>query len=186
MWEKYYPYIIATIISLVAIICLVCDMKIKDDIDSILNAVISFASILIGFIGALFALIFSLNENPIVKYVLCNEHYSKLMKQYFKVSINSGFIAILFTVLLFFRNTIGSFNISGFDFLGIIFGIKIIWIYCVTFFSLSSYRLIYLVLKISFVSSGIDAEKERMESRVDDEEINKMDEEIAIDDEEHS
>lgn len=164
-FEKFYPYAFALLIAILGVLCLILNVKIIDDIDTILNATISFVSIILGFLGALIALIFSLDNNPIVNYIFRNKHYKSLMKCYFKVSINSGFIAILITVIMFFRNTIRNIGFLNINFDLLIDIIKIVWIYYVVLFSLSSYRMINIILKISFTS------KEDIEQGEDESEL---------------
>lgn len=147
--EEIYPYVIASITSIIAILVIVFDIDIIDNVDSILNAVISFTSILIGFIGALFALLFSLENNPIVKHIFKDTHYSKLIKKYFSSSISSGFLAIMFTLVLFFRATLYSIIDSTFS-IYILDIIKVIWVFINTLFALQSYRVIHIIIKIAF------------------------------------
>jgi hypothetical protein len=183
IFEKYYPYVFALIMSIISSVCLLFKVKLVDDISSILNAIISFASIIIGFLGALLALIFSLNNNPIVKYIFDSKHYKKLMKQYFKISINSGFITILTTILLFFRNTIRSIVYLNLNFDFILGALKVSWVFFVVLFSLSSYRLIYIILKISFSSVDDGEEQDENVPTVDIEQekaIEEMRQELEI------
>ena len=52
--EKWYPFLISFIILILYVI--IRPVLISDNLDSILNAIISFTSILLGFIGVLITL----------------------------------------------------------------------------------------------------------------------------------
>jgi hypothetical protein len=137
--EKWYPSVISFII--VIIFLLLKPVLITDNLDSILNAVISFTSILLGFIGVIIGDIFK------------DESHRKLMHIYFKRCIQAGFILIAFTILLFFRNTIMkyfNFQLMQIEFC-IIDVIKVGWIFLTPYFSLVSYRIISLVLQAAFI-----------------------------------
>ncbi len=139
--EKGYPFVISMIVG---VIYLILNPNIKDDIDTILNSVINVVSILIGFLSALLALLLSLNTNIIVKEIFERNHYKKLMRKYFQVSISSGFILIALTIMLFLRRTISEWNLS---FIKII---KVLWVFMTIFFFTSAFRVIFIVMKIVF------------------------------------
>lgn len=177
VWEECYPYFFAILSS---IMYGLFKFNIKDDIGTILNAIISFSSIILGFIGVLLALMFSLNDNPIVKYIFENSHYKKLMKRYFKVSITSGFISIALTVLMFLRITIMNIDISFVNMKLIIYILKIGWVFFAVYFPLSSYRLISIILKIAFIQNQSDETINQDMDFDQEKDIKEMREELAF------
>jgi hypothetical protein len=152
--EIWYPFAFSGIILIIYLFLF--RTIILDDKDNILNAVVSFSSILIGFIGTLIALLFSLENNLIAKFIFEDEHYKKLMKSYVVNSIQSGFILIVSSLALFFRNTISSLdfiniNIQPLNFtITLLYIIKLIWVFFLPYFGLSSYRIISIITKIAF------------------------------------
>ena len=149
--EKWYPFLISFIILILYVI--IRPVLISDNLDSILNAIISFTSILLGFIGVLITLIFSLFNLSVVGDIFKDDFHRNLMHIYFKRCIQSGFMLIAFTILLFFRNTIGRYlNINLFRInLSIITFVKVGWVFLTPYFSLASYRIISLVLQAAFI-----------------------------------
>jgi len=158
--EKWYPFALSFLTIIIYLFFFKTD--IIDDKDNILSAVVGFASILIGFIGTLMALLFSLNNNPIAKFIFEDSHYKKFTKQFIVRALQSGFILIISSMALFFRNTIASFdfvsiNIQPFNCtVTILYIIKIIWIFTLPYFGLSSYRIISIITKIAFNNVELD------------------------------
>jgi len=152
--EIWYPFAFS-VISLIIYLFLF-KTNILDDKDNILNAVVSFSSILIGFIGTLIALLFSLENNLIAKFIFEDEHYKNLMKKYVVKSIRSGFILIVSSLALFFRNTISSLNFININIqplnftITFLYIIKLIWVFYLPYFGLSSYRIISIITRIAF------------------------------------
>lgn len=160
--ENFYPFIISIIIS-VACSIVFRNIKIEDDVNSILSAVLNFAAIIIGFLGVLISILFGSPINDIVVFVMGDERYKKLLKRYFFSAIISGFILILFTIIIFFRATLDSVltNVTK----GIHFILKYGWLFFLIYFSLASYRVISVIMKIAFRDNPVIKE--------DDEEIDK-------------
>lgn len=154
--EKGYPSVISSFIVITYV--LVNPKLIADDLDNILNAIISFTSILLGFIGVLITLIFSLTSLSIIGNIFKRESLRELMHLYFRRCIQSGFILIICTIVLFFRNTIGhiellNFHIINFKFIDIV---KVMWVFLTPYFSLASYRIISIVLKAAFTPNIVN------------------------------
>lgn len=148
--EKWYPFTISFI--MVVFYVIIRPFLVGDDLDNILNAVISFTSILLGFIGVLITLIFSLLNLTIVGNIFECEFRRNLMYIYFKRCIQSGFALITFTILLYFRKTINHYIKS----INVIEILKAIWVFLTPYFTISSYRIITLVLQASFIPKQED------------------------------
>lgn len=177
-WEMYYP-IIFGLLSAAGYIIL--GIELKDDSSLILNAIISFTSVIIGFLGVILTLIFGLKDNPLVKFILGNKHYKSLVKYYFKFSIIFGFITILLTIIMFLKNTIGSLSWNNFDLFPLLNVLKTLFVFCVVCFMLSSYRLINIILKIAFMEQQEpDEEKIKGNDEELQEKLQKMRERVAL------
>lgn len=177
-WERYYPLLIAIVFVIIAIF-INPNLYILDDVDSILSAVISFASIIIGFLGALVALIFS-TENRIMRIVIEDEYYSARMKKFFLRPIQSGFIWIFLSILFSFRATLHNICLANkIDGDRVILISKLIWLYLFVYFLISSYRAINIILKIVF--TGNEKKKADGEDEImPDEEYEKIKKESSI------
>lgn len=162
MIENFYPLVVSIIIS-VACSIVFRNIKIEDDVNSILSAVLNFAAIIIGFFGVLISILFGSPINDIIVYVMDDKRYKKLLKRYFFSAIISGFILILFTITIFFRATIDSVLANVTKFMHFI--LKYGWLFFLVYFSLTSYRVISVIMKIAFRDNPIIKE--------DDEEIDK-------------
>lgn len=177
--ERFYP----TFFSCVAVFFYLCvSPPFQDSFSELLSACFSFVSIMLGFIGVLIALLFSLNSNMIKDYVLNDEILKKRIYQFYRAPIYSGFIFILVSLLFYIKNTIYSMEfpegVSG----GIWFIIKLIWIYFLIYFIASSYRIVHIVLHISFYDKSDDEleGQEKVQCISENEEYKKMQEKYAI------
>lgn len=150
-FENWYPFIFGII---AVFFYLILFRKIQyNNFDSVLNAVISFASIFITFIGALVTLIFSLINREIVKIIFDNYQYKRRLKKYFIRSCQSGFILVGLSICLLVRDSI--FKFLSESLIHIIAQvseliIKCFWVYIFIYFILSSYRIIALMIGIAF------------------------------------
>lgn len=122
-------------------------IQILDNIDS---AIISLTFVLLGFIGVIITLLFGLSQSAILRVIFDERYdYQKRLKHFFIVSCFTGFTLLLFSTLMLFKNTVK--NIST------------VWMWCVlknsfVFFSVyfltSSFRLIYIVIELVFLSTA--------------------------------
>lgn len=169
--EKYYPFAVAI---LTAALYYLSDIKFMDSFEDLLSASMGFASILIGFLGVLIALLFSLSNNVIRNYIFKNMEYKKRMYNFFKVPIISGFLFVILSFLLYLRKTIAQidfFKILIMDLQKIITGV---WIFFFILFISSSYRLIKIVLQIAFSESNNEKQLENKEDIYDEKEYNEI------------
>ncbi len=169
--EKFYPFIISILISIACGIVF-RNIKIEDDVNSILSAILNFAAIIIGFLGVLISILFGSQINDIVVFVMDDERYKKMLKRYFFNAIRSGFMLILFTIIIFFRSTLDSVMLNVVKEMHFI--LKYGWLFFLVYFSLSSYRVISVVMKIAFRNNPIIKEDDE---EIDKEEYKKMKEE---------
>ncbi len=146
--------------------------KSGDYFNDILNAVISFASILLGFMGALVTLIFSLLDTKIIQVVFKNDGYKFRLKKFFLESCQSGFLVLGLSIMLFARYELFGDIKTIMPNIGIyiVESIKGVWIYLVSYFTICSYRITSLMIKIVFAAP----EKEKNEEENGEEEKRKI------------
>lgn len=178
--ERFYP----AFFSCVAVLLYLCIRpSFQDSFSELLSACLSFVSIMLGFIGVLIALLFSLNSNMIKDYVLNDGTLKKRIYRFFISPIYSGFAFILISMLFYIKNTIYSIGLSERVIEGIWLIIKLAWIYFLIYFIASSHRIVYIVLHISFYNKSDDEldgqEKEGFDPK-NDEEYKRMQEEYVI------
>lgn len=162
--ERLYPSGLA---FAVVIIYFLSHVKFRDSFSDILSACLSFCSIMIGFIGVLMALLFSLNKNAIKDFVFKNAHYERLIFVFFRTPIQTGFIFIILSLLLYLRNTLASMTEFQTVMTYLIDTIKTVWIFTFVLFTTSSYRLIRIVLRIVFYKSEVDDDEPQEEEQLD-------------------
>lgn len=147
IYEECYPFIAAL---LIVGIYRLADIKLQDSFAELLSACMSFASILIGFLGVLIALLFSLNSNAIRNYIFGDIKYKKKMYRFFRVPVVSGFLFVVLSLLLYLKKTIAQVELLKKIVTEVRMFINLAWIFFLVFFILSSYRLIKIVLQIAF------------------------------------
>ncbi|MBE5951923.1 MAG: hypothetical protein E7260_10090 [Lachnospiraceae bacterium] len=175
--EQHSP----TIVSLLAVIMyFIIDIEFKDSFETLLSASMSFASILIGFLGVLIALLFSLNNNLIRNYIFQNKMYKTKMHRYFQVPVISGFLFVILSFVMHLKKTI-----AGIGFLQDVIGfmqelLNAAWVFLLVFFITASYRLIGIVLRIAFAENVEEMVEVTKEEELNLEEYSRLQEEYAI------
>lgn len=151
MNNKFYfiiPWLVSCIISLAALL-----LNFSYELprfEKVLDAVITFGSIIIGFLAALLGILITIKNSEIMKEIY-NNNQDILLKAYFVEAISSGFIVIILSTIM--HLLIGHKHI----FVDVVF---FIWMVCLSLFLFSSYRIISLLMKVLFKSSfGEDQEE---------------------------
>ena len=151
--EMYYPLIFG---FLSVVVCYFCTYTKMSDIGDLLDEIINFASILLGFLGAMLALMFSFNKNPLIIYIMSSDFYKKRLKHYFKVSISSGFVLVVCSIVMLMQLSI-DFNMA--PIIKFVSGnLYYLEVFLVVYFISSSYRIISFVLKCAFMQYDIQDE----------------------------
>lgn len=146
--EKTGP-IVAAIITFIGtmIISTKCDTVGLDQyLNDLLNVVITFSSILIGFIGVLLGLLFSLRDSKIVE-ILFRYTTRYILKHYFMRTLISGTVVVGISILLYVRNLINFdilSNITLIDILGSL------WLASLIHLVFATYILIDIIMYIVF------------------------------------
>ena len=106
-FERIYPYIIAILLTKF-IYSLEMDIMVNQNLNELLEGVITIDSIIIGFLGALLPVITSLKaESEFVKYVF-EADKQNLFAKYIKATIQFGFISAGITLVMFLRDSIAN------------------------------------------------------------------------------
>lgn len=161
IFEIWYPIICALIITSLYLIFFK-NVKV-DNLDTILSNIISYTSIIITFIGVLISLVYGFaNTMSVFKIIYSDEGTKNLLHRYFKAGITSGFLLVILTISLFFRATLADWltitiKSLQFELMG---AIKTLWVFFLPYFTLSSYRVISLVLRAAFSSSMVSDSEE--------------------------
>lgn len=136
------PYVIS--IVLVVIAYLYNWSSNVSNFEKILDSVITFSSIIIGFLGALLGILFTVKDTQLVK-DLFKEHRSTL-RYYFNEALITGFILIVLSAVFYI------FKDKETDYVRYLF---CTWIGFVSLFVCSSYRLISNLMSLLFNSDKI-------------------------------
>lgn len=142
--EQYMPIVLFCVVTIASIIVAhYFDFTSYNDVfDNILDATINFNSIIIGFVGVLIGILFSLRDSHIVS-LLFKHNKEQQLKRYFLEAIISGVVLLLFSAGLYLRNvypinTIMCYLIS-------------IWCGLLVYSGACYYRIIMLMVNIVFI-----------------------------------
>lgn len=170
--EKLYPAICALISFIICIVYLnIFGAPSGIDLNNILNAIITFASIIVGFIGVLLGLVFSISNSEII--IKMFQYTEKdVLKHYFMTALISGVLLICVSVLLYLKNIFSSIIISSKITLFSL--LAVLWVAIIIYMLLSSWRIINIIMHIVF-SSESDNNKV-MHIEMDDDELRHLQE----------
>lgn len=154
-WESAYPTILSILIS--AIIYWLGLSPVTDGYEKVLDGVITFISIVIGFLAALLAIILSISKSKVMlhvyEYIGENNDGSKgknILFSFFRQSIISGFISVMFSIGMYLIQGHKA-GLTVFDKCS--FGL---WLFISVFFVLSAYRIINLLMSALFIDAKPD------------------------------
>lgn len=174
--EHCYPALCGIAGCLVLFI--IFDYAIISDLSNLLNSIINFTTLVIGFLGVLLALLFSLNENIFIKFIFEDEYYRKKLKIFFKAPIISGFALVLCSISMLFKISVKWNTLSIINYL--FTNIKYIEVFLLIYFILSSYRIMNFVLKYVFSSTKHIEEEKLPNEGYSKEDIKVLQEKYAI------
>lgn len=145
-WEKNYPLILSLVITFFFYV-LGFSPKIPG-YEKVLDGIISFSSIVLGFLGALLAIILSISKSNVVKHLYNYVGKSggdgkNILFGYFQQSLITGFIVVMLSICMYVVSNIKNLTIFY----------KIMslgWVLITLFFILSSYRIISILMYTLF------------------------------------
>lgn len=133
-----YPFILATIFL---IVCLNYQINFKiKGLENVLESVITFSSIVIGFYSAMYGILLTLSNSNLMR-EFRKRKVNRIFKYQLYDSLISSFIVLIISITLqIFKNYPGTLT-------DIIFNI---WLFLIGYFISTTYRSISLLLKILF------------------------------------
>lgn len=175
--EKNYPLIISGFVGLLMLIN--TDVtSISIQLEKILDASITFSSIIIGFLSALLGIIFSIKNTEIIDSILNYDYTRETFVEYFKKSIISGFFTIMLSSVLFLDELIPNIKIEKINYeIMLLKYLFILWCAVLTYFILSSYRIID-ILMIVILDKSNTTHKELKGEQLNEDEVKKLKEEL--------
>jgi len=151
--EKYYPIVLA-IISFIMFFTLTyfVELNYGEPFENIVNAIITFSSIIVGFIGVLLGLMSSIRDKPII-IELFKRSDIKVLRRYFNDSLSSGIILIFFSMFLFLEDYLSrNCYISSFDIFDIL---VVIWVGLLTYTVLCTWRIFQIITNMLFSNTEL-------------------------------
>lgn len=149
-FERIYPYGIAIIVAVVLQRVATGVMN-DDNFNDLINGLVTFDSIVIGFFGAIMPVILSMkNESKFVKYVF-EKDVDGLFSKYLKVTLFSGLCSAVLSLSLYTRNVFTHKEIKHL--------LYTIWIFATTLFLTATYRSLSHMITLVFAKDGLDNSK---------------------------
>jgi len=148
--ERYIPRILSCFSFIVAIIFLnFISLKVNATFEKILNSIITFSSIVVGFVGVLLAVLFSIRNTKVIK-LLFEKKEKNILKRYFKHAIFGGFSLVGISAILYIGSYLDSAFKLPFNRITITELISSLWFALVIYVITSTYRIISIMMHIVF------------------------------------
>ncbi len=149
-FEYYYPIIFSIILAIITTwLFIKYPIELGREIESVINNLIVFVSIIIGFLGVLLGVLLSLKNEKII--VLLFELREKdVLKHYFITPLISGSVSVLLGCVLFFRKIIDDCTNDIYGNLSVSECSVIIWLFLLSITIFSSYRLVDIMFELIF------------------------------------
>lgn len=125
------------------------------NLDKVLEGTTNFSSILLGFLGALLGILLSIKDSDIVRYIF-DQKGSSWLKFYFNESFIFGLIVVILSAVM------QVFIDESSSFAKVLF---LSWIFSLTYFMYSTFRIVRFLMKIFFNSNAVNA-NDRPESNL--------------------
>lgn len=159
--ERLYPYVCAIILWFLIYINKI-NFLFNDNIDKLIDGIITMESIVIGLIGAIIPVILSMkNDSKFVKYVFENDK-KNLFRKYMTITIGVGIISIALSLSMYVRD---EFSCKC------IFIIYNSWLLSIVLFLLLTYRSLKYMIIIIFMPDMDDNESTPKLSNEEKEEL---------------
>ena len=152
--ERSFPMTLAigiTFLAYIAKINYITDNNLNDALTGIITA----ASLIIGFIGAILPVIFGMKDNSKVVVYLFHKDKERLFLKYIKSTIWSGLVLIMVSVVMYFQKSFESTFIHQYYFY--------LWIFCLTLFLGYTYRCVSRMLQLMFADDDAIKSQKRKE-----------------------
>jgi len=141
--EKYFPCFLGGV-AFISVIIVTLKINISiSSFEKILDTTITLSSIIVGFVGVLLGLLFSIRNTEIVD-LLFKRKSKYVLKSYFRNNILSGILLVLVSLALYFNEFIGRINIVV---KYIVYGV---WGFLLVYTIASAYRITDIIMFILF------------------------------------
>lgn len=146
-YEKYGPILFSIMITFLFFIIVPNKINIPKNFDNFVTSVITFVSIILGFLGVTLTILLSIRNSELIEFIFQTVSRERL-KKYFIKPIIWGFFTIVITISLYFFDIykdyvlIKNFSIGK--------CVLTLWFFLITYFIFSSYRIIDIVMLIVF------------------------------------
>ncbi len=126
----------------------------NNNLINLVDSIITFSAIIVGFVGVLLAVLFSIRNTEIIS-LLFERKEKKVLKGYFTSTILSGLFLVVISSLLFLKDYIDSVITA--DMLGLNFSnwIFAFWLALIAFLFGATYRIINIMMHIVFSDGSI-------------------------------
>jgi hypothetical protein len=153
VWDKVYPVIVSFFITGV-FLSFGLDSKLEG-FEKVLDGTITFASIVVGFLAALLAIILSISKSKVMKhlynYIDVNKG-KKILFSFFQQSIASGFVVVILSIAMYLvielKDQYAYHKVAFY-----------LWLFLSIFFVVTTYRIINILMKALFIEAGTASEK---------------------------
>lgn len=145
-FERLYPYLFSLVLTFMAY---KNSMQFFDNSDfkEVLNGVITLTSIILGFLGAIMPVIFSMkNESKFVQYVFQNDK-NHLFESYLKATVFLGIVDATITLIMHVRDSLSDSSEEKLYYL---------WIFLTLAFLNATYRSMTYTIKLVFPRENLD------------------------------
>ncbi|MGE7881705.1 hypothetical protein [Bacillus sp. NPDC094077] len=143
--EKYYPFWISTILTILFVVFHFTP-KING-FEKVLDGVISFSSIALGFLGALLAIILSISKSNVIQHLYSYMAQNsgdgrKILFGYFQRGLLTGFAVVILSIGMYVvsKQTLNNYYLL----------ISYLWVFLTSYFVLSSYRIVSILMYTLF------------------------------------
>ncbi|WP_408956188.1 hypothetical protein [Natroniella sp. ANB-PHB2] len=168
--EKLYPAIISFLITFILVHFRFLNFAEYKKFDNLLDGIITLSSVTVGFLGVLISILFTLRDTELIQKLFASELKNDLY-DYFNKTLHSGILVIIFSNIFYLRDEFKSFTI--FDDLLFLELISVLWTWLVLYFSLTSYRIVNVMMQIVFKSHSA-TEKRPLSEPISNEELKEL------------
>ena len=166
IFERNYPILFSiTTVTVMLYVFVKYPIELGNEIKDVVNNLIVFVSIIIGFLGVLLGVLLSLRNEKIVL-ALFEMEAKETLKYYFTMPLVSGTGSVLFGCTIFFRDVIDAFIQSVYGYLAVSECIIVIWMFFTFYMLFSTCRLVSIMFELVFS----DGKMQERESVVEDKE----------------
>lgn len=139
--ERGGPELIG-IVGGIIILIIMTEYGLGSNFEKILDSAIVFSSIIVGFMGALLGILYSMSDTRLLQRLFEYRECRGLLKSYFARCITSGIVLVAITIALYLKS---------YFFLTALVGAILIWGFLLTYTFACTYRIMNIMLHIIFL-----------------------------------